>query len=243
VDINKIYVVPEAVDTDLYNPATSPMKVKGVRKYNFLSIFKWEQRKGWDVLLKAYLSEFDRTDDVSLFILTHSYHNNVTASEAIHNISLEIGKSAENLPHVRVMTQYISSKDMPRFYAAMDCLAIPSRGEGWGRPHIEAMSMGLPVIATNFSGNTHFMTSANSILLKIDGMEEITEGAFRGHFWASPSVTHLREMMRYLYTNPEEGVKLGKQAREDVVSLYSYEKIAEIIQERVRDIQEKVSKK
>lgn len=58
--------------------------------------------------------------------------------------------------------------------------------------------MGLPVIATNFSGNTFFMTQNNSILLKIDGMEEITEGAFRGHLWASPSVEHLKEMMRFV---------------------------------------------
>ena len=28
------------------------------------------------------------------------------------------------------------------------------RGEGWGRPHVEAMACGLPVIATNWSGNT-----------------------------------------------------------------------------------------
>ena len=27
-------------------------------------------------------------------------------------------------------------------------------GEGWGRPHVEAMSMALPVIATNWSGST-----------------------------------------------------------------------------------------
>ena len=60
------------------------------------------------------------------------------------------------------------------------------------------MSMGLPVIATNFSGNTYFMTQHNSILLKIDGLEEITEGAFKGHKWANPSVAHLQEMMRYL---------------------------------------------
>ena len=35
---------------------------------------------------------------------------------------------------------------------------LPSRGEGWGRPHVEAMAMGLPVIATNWSGPTAFMS-------------------------------------------------------------------------------------
>ena len=34
---------------------------------------------------------------------------------------------------------------------------LPSRGEGWGRPHVEAMAMGLPVIATNWSGITAYL--------------------------------------------------------------------------------------
>jgi glycosyltransferase involved in cell wall biosynthesis len=37
---------------------------------------------------------------------------------------------------------------MPALYKAADALVIPSRGEGWGRPHCEAMAMRLPVIAT-----------------------------------------------------------------------------------------------
>jgi len=27
-------------------------------------------------------------------------------------------------------------------YKAADAFVLPSRGEGWGRPHVEAMSMG-----------------------------------------------------------------------------------------------------
>lgn len=33
-------------------------------------------------------------------------------------------------------------------------LLSQAAGEGWGRPHVEAMSMELPVIATNWSGST-----------------------------------------------------------------------------------------
>jgi glycosyltransferase involved in cell wall biosynthesis len=49
----------------------------------------------------------------------------------------------------------------------MDCVVIPSRGEGWGRPHVEAMSMELPLIATYWSGPTEFMTENNSYPLNI----------------------------------------------------------------------------
>lgn len=36
--------------------------------FRFLSIFKWEARKGWDVLLQAYLAEFTPDEDVELVI-------------------------------------------------------------------------------------------------------------------------------------------------------------------------------
>ena len=33
-------------------------------------------------------------------------------------------------------------------YRTMDCFVLPTRGEGWGRPIVEAMAMALPVIGT-----------------------------------------------------------------------------------------------
>lgn len=42
--------------------AGSRVGVSSRRPFRFLSTFKWELRKGWDVLLEAYLAEF--TDKV-----------------------------------------------------------------------------------------------------------------------------------------------------------------------------------
>ena len=56
---------------------------------------------------------------------------------------------------------------MPRLYAGADAYVLPSRGEGWGRPYMEALAMGLPTIASRFSGNLEFMDDETSWL--IDG--------------------------------------------------------------------------
>lgn len=77
-----IAVVPEAVDTDLFDPSLYPMrKNKSLddimsceasdyalsdSRFNFISIFKWEYRKGWDVLLDAYWKAFKKSDHVVL---------------------------------------------------------------------------------------------------------------------------------------------------------------------------------
>ncbi|KAL0044640.1 hypothetical protein WJX82_003821 [Trebouxia sp. C0006] len=42
----------------------------------------------------------------------------------------------------------LRGQDCDFSFLSSDCFVLPSRGEGWERPHVEAMSMGLPVIAT-----------------------------------------------------------------------------------------------
>jgi glycosyltransferase involved in cell wall biosynthesis len=42
--------------------------------------------------------------------------------------------------------------DVPRYLAAADVLAAPSRNEGMGRALVEAMALGLPVVATSVGG-------------------------------------------------------------------------------------------
>jgi hypothetical protein len=39
----------------------------------FLSVFKWEPRKGWDVLLDAYVHEFSGDEPVELHIVTKPF--------------------------------------------------------------------------------------------------------------------------------------------------------------------------
>ena len=76
--LKNIVVVPEAVDATLFTPRmlknNRPEKecdieeerVNYTKPFQFLSMFKWEHRKGWDVLLKAYWRAFSSTDNVIL---------------------------------------------------------------------------------------------------------------------------------------------------------------------------------
>ena len=50
-------------------------------------------------------------------------------------------------------------------YASADVFVLPSRGEGWGRPHVEAMAMGLPIITTNWSGPTEVSQTTHGTAL------------------------------------------------------------------------------
>lgn len=41
--------------------------------FRLLSVFKWETRKGWDILLKGFFEEFKANEQVELHIVTHAF--------------------------------------------------------------------------------------------------------------------------------------------------------------------------
>ena len=56
----QLRVVPEPVELETFAPHAASASAAAVpsRPFVFLSNFKWEQRKGWDLLLRAYWAEF-----------------------------------------------------------------------------------------------------------------------------------------------------------------------------------------
>ena len=245
VELDKLVVIGEPVDVDTYRPDAPPKeyvrgerqrwaKGKEERPFRFLSIFKWEERKGWPILLTAYLSEFAASDSVELWILTSAYHSDSDFNRKIANFTATLALS-HSPPVVRLLRSGVAAADMPGVYTAADAFVLPSRGEGWGRPHVEAMASGLPVIATRWSGPSHFMTDSNSFPLEHDGLDTIKSGPFVGHRWARPSVEHLRALMRWVYEDEEERGRRGRQARRDMEELYCPQCVARtVLQELAR---------
>lgn len=181
-----IHVVPEAVDVKFFDPMRVvaaydlTQHVAGVTAHTnvFLSIFKWEERKAWRVLLRAYFEAFAAHDDVLLVLLTSAYHSDAERAndfeDVIERFAREsVGKTLTELPRVVVLPPQLPQAALPSLYKAASAFVLPSRGEGWGRPHVEAMAMALPVIATFWSGTTEYMTEANSYPLRIDGLVEV----------------------------------------------------------------------
>lgn len=110
-------------------------------------------------------------------------------------------------------------------YKAATAFVLPTRGEGWGRPIAEAMAMGLPTIATYWSGQTEFMTDANSFKLDKGELTPLGDAPEKfqreGHLFATPNPYVLGKLMKYIINHPHEASKRGQQARVDMVTKYS----------------------
>ena len=133
------------------------------------------------------------------------------------------GYDLPSLPPIHVLNS-LSSESLRGLYANSDVFVLPSRGEGWGRPHVEAMSMSLPIAATYWSGPTEYMTHNNSYPIEVEKMSRIESGAFEGHLWAEPSRNDLKKIMMRAYKDREEGKRLGERGRRDMVEKYGMEK-------------------
>lgn len=254
VEPTKVVKVVQPVDSKFFDPlkyepldlASRATLVLGSdsldKQFVFLSVFKWEYRKGWDVLLKSYLREFRVDDRVALYVLTNPYHSDGDFGNKIVEFveGSDIERPITGWAPVYVIDSHIPQIDLPRLYKAADAFVLPSRGEGWGRPIVEAMAMSLPVIATNWSGPTEYLTDVNSFPLPVDRMNEVAEGPFKGNFWAEPSVDKLGILMRYLMSNREEALAKGKKAREDMINRFSPEVVAKIVIDEIQKVLDKL---
>jgi len=153
---------------------------------------------------------------------------------------------AGGYPTLYVVNSHIADADFPRFYKAGDAFVLPSRGEGWGRPHVEAMAMGLPVISTNWSGITAYLDESVGYPIAVDGLVPVSVSGddimwwFRGLNWAQPSVKHLAQLMRRVYSNRAEAAARGAAGRARMVKLYSPEAIADVVVKELQRIQGKL---
>jgi glycosyltransferase involved in cell wall biosynthesis len=213
--------------------------------YVFYSIFQWLERKNPVGLLKAYLTEFQPNEKVCLVLKTYRLDTSGKEQQAIKNDIATI-KRALNLPDYPEIFLYgnlMSSEALKGLHLRGDCFVLPHRGEGFGIPHAEAMSYGKPVIATNYSGNLEFMNKENSFLVNacrtpVSGMLFSKYNA--SMTWGDPDIMHLRELMRFCFTERKKAQEAGRRARLDIQNNLNSNKIGSLIVERLRVIHEQI---
>jgi len=237
----KIHVVPEALDTAMWDPAkVQPYDLEARAGYNFLSVFKMEDRKNWKGLVEAFLTEFDADEDVKLYIKTRpcgwcGYSHPKQAALQFAG-SLE-ERDEKPIPDARsrigsqvvVMDEEVSMGDLTSIYRGADAFVLPSHGEGWGLTLMEAMAMALPTIGTRWSGNRAFMDDETSILVDVASMEV----GFEQLKWAVPDRQMLQAAMRGLVLQPNAGKELGERARTRILEHFARAPVSSVVKERL----------
>ena len=250
-----IHWIPTGVDHELYTENGPKLNFKpNIKDFVFISVFGWNYRKGYDVLLKAYLDEFSDKDNVSLLLVTR-YQGN-THRQSKEKIKADIDEIMQefpnkDLPHIVRYNNIIKEKDMPKLYRAADAFVLLSRGEGGGLPPLEASLCGLPVIMTNVSGQQMYLRKDNAYLVEMDKLVE-AQNEFKIHYWDNQQFPSLKskevheqakKAMRDVFENYKEAKQRNKKLQKLILNNFTWTHTANAASKRLQEINEKLRRK
>lgn len=217
-----LHVLPETIDFDLFAPENvEAWPLADESRFTFLTNFDFTERKGWDVLLDAWAKAFTPDDDVQLVLKCVSLHGSNDDIQARIDAHLAGRATAP----IVLNTDVLPAAAMPRLYAAADAYVLPSRGEGWGRPFMEAMAMGLPTIASRWSGSLAFMNDGNSWLVDgevvpVKSWHPLPPALWQGHKWFEPDVDALAVALRQVHAGGATVCERAGGARAELIEKF-----------------------
>jgi GT2 family glycosyltransferase len=227
-----IRVMPLGVDVDYFNPGITGFRP--TNRFTFLSVFEWGERKGADLLLRAFAEEFKESEDVLLLLAVYNRDPGVDVHEQVARLGLPA-----SAPIVIMLNPEFADHQMGALYRSADCFVLPSRGEGWGMPVLEAMACGLPVISTDWSGPADFLHPGVGYPLEVKSMVKAVAKCpwYDGFEWAEPDFDHLRFLMREVVDRPDQARRRGLAAAREVAGKLTIEHAAARVRARLLELQ------
>jgi glycosyltransferase involved in cell wall biosynthesis len=210
-------------------------ELESLRTMRFVHISSAFPRKGVDVLLDAYFSEFDGSDDVSLVLKTFPNPHN-----EVRDLLAKIRASHPNPPDVRWIDRDLDEHEVMGLYNLANCYVHPARGEGFGLPVAEAMVAGVPVISLAYSGLADFVSEKTATTIPY------TIEPARTHFnvpdsnWAEPDREALASAMRRVADDPRSPDLLEKadRARDLIKKEFSWDAVTRRWDSFIADLEE-----
>ena len=231
IDADRIRIMPEGVDGARFHAhGRRPRTV--ARPFRFLTVGKYEQRKGIDETLEAFAQVHANQPGLELVIKSNYFTNHQEKYNALQGKISELG-----LDNVTLLWGEMTEAQLADLYRACDTFVLPTRAEGWGLPLIEAVAAGLPVITTMHSGHTEFLQHvSDSVLPVAHTMTRIDCAEYCSYYpdsesewgvWARPNVDNLVICMQQALQQEQELYDRAQRNSKIIRERFSWNQSAE----------------
>lgn len=235
-----IFVIPLAIDTTRYMPDFLPSIYHGEHKFRFFALSWWQMRKRWDLLSIAFAEEFGLEKDVGLLLKTMTAQGE---GEAIDQLHTWVGHRVDD--QIALIEGAFPWWEIVMMLRSSHAFVLPTGGEGWGCPPVQALACGLPVIVTDSQGPGEVLRDEDGkpypgvLFLPCEKKPTtVTHEYYAGANWWETDVGSVRSAMREVYENyphwKEQALIGSKLVRER----YSGQEMAKAVKARLRQIYE-----
>lgn len=161
---NNVYEVPLYGDSTVFKPRER-WRAEGSEKFSFIFAGTHCYRKGTDILLKAFIREFDNSEAKLTLLCTEK------AADPLYNLVIKTMLQYGKISDIEIVTTRLTDSWVARYYSRSDAFVTFSRGEGFGYPLYEAGLCGLSVIAPKKLPSDDFLNSELNYLCDSNKLE------------------------------------------------------------------------
>ncbi len=204
----------------------------GIPKDCFAVFFNFDIRSGYDRknpegAMEAFALAFPKEPGVRFVLKVSSADSDSAKMAALNEKASHLGIADRLI----LITDNLARKEMLSLIASCNAYLSLHRGEGLGLGMLEAMSVGVPVIATNYGGNTDFCTEDTAILVPYKLVKPKTDFPLYKHIrkWAEPDVQAAAKYLQSVFADCALREAKAKAAKRLVEERYGMEEFARIV--------------
>ena len=192
------------VDTKIWRPSrTAPADSSVCR---FVYVGRLVRSKGVDLLLRAFTEVAARGCEITGMIIGEGPLREELRGQA--EAAGILGSPQDQRSKVHFVG-WQSQKQVAELLVSQDCLVLPTLLEGGGAVLLEAMAVGLPVIATKWGGPAEYVDDTCGILVPPDSRQSLIAG--------------LADAMERLARDPELRRRMGEAGRLKIERFYTWD--------------------
>src|SRR3990167_3394647 len=271
-----IFVVNHGIDSNIYYPANLDKQALRTEKFSrFKDKFVFfgsgavfglteKDRKGIDILIKAFKEEFSTNKKVFLLLklntqYAENYHAAANRKFDLYEWLYKMGLRPDD--NIVVINRDLTMEDMRELYSMVDCCVSTSRAEGFGLMPFESLACATPIVVPHAGGFLEYATnnpSALTVKATEDELAEIRSPYLNmGEFekarklnphvkiedyvckWFRIDMNDLKKQMRNAYENIDTLQKAASANREQFVTKFSWDNTAKKLEAIFQDVLDK----